>query len=99
AAVTLAVTVFLVVVTVRGLSFGKWVQNIGAVAQILTYAALLLLPFLAFRQGGLDHYRPFHMAAPALSLFSLNVFGKLSMGAFSGFEYVAILAGETHSPA
>jgi amino acid transporter len=36
---------------------------------------------------------------PAISLLSLNVFGKMSMGAFSGFEYVAILAGECKSPA
>jgi amino acid transporter len=35
---------------------------------------------------------------PALSLFSLNVFGKMAMGAFSGFEYVAILAGECRNP-
>src|SRR5205085_4046801 len=39
------------------------------------------------------------IAAPTISLFSLNVFGKLSMGAFSGFEYVAILAGECRNPA
>jgi amino acid transporter len=28
----------------------------------------------------------------------LNIFGKISMGAFSGFEYVAILAGECKNP-
>jgi amino acid transporter len=39
------------------------------------------------------------VAIPALSLFSLNVFGKMSMGALSGFEYVAVLAGETRDAA
>jgi amino acid transporter len=39
------------------------------------------------------------MAVPAVSFFSLNIFGKMSFGAFSGFEYVAILAGECKSPA
>jgi amino acid transporter len=34
-----------------------------------------------------------------LSLFNLNVLGKMCVGAFAGFEYMAILAGETHSPA
>ena len=35
-----------------------------------------------------------------MSLFySLNIFTKLSIGALSGFEYVAILAGETRAPA
>jgi amino acid transporter len=36
---------------------------------------------------------------PALTLFSLNVFGKMAMGALSGFEYVAVLAGETKDAA
>jgi amino acid transporter len=31
--------------------------------------------------------------------YCLNIFSKLSIGALSGFEYVAILAGETRSPA
>jgi hypothetical protein len=30
---------------------------------------------------------------PAVTLFSLNIFGKMALGALSGFEYVAILAG------
>src|SRR5438045_1335562 len=33
------------------------------------------------------------------SFYDLNIFTKLSIGALSGFEYVAILAGETRSPA
>jgi glutamate:GABA antiporter len=36
---------------------------------------------------------------PALSIFSLNIFTKMAVGALSGFEYVAILAGECRSPA
>jgi amino acid transporter len=36
---------------------------------------------------------------PDLTLFNLNVLGKLAVGAFAGFEYMAILAGETHAPA
>src|SRR5207247_5369809 len=31
--------------------------------------------------------------------YCFNIFSKLSVGALSGFEYVAILAGETRSPA
>src|ERR1700726_79930 len=31
--------------------------------------------------------------------YCFNIFSKLSVGALSGFEYVAILAGETHAPA
>ena len=36
---------------------------------------------------------------PAVSLFNLNILGKMGFGALGGFEYVAILAGETQAPA
>lgn len=97
--VTAALVAFLIVVTVLGLGVGKWVQNAGGIAQIVTFGTLLLIPFLSLRNGALRAYHPLAVAMPALSLFSLNVFGKISMGAFSGFEYVAILAGECRNPA
>ncbi|MDP8982910.1 MAG: APC family permease [Acidobacteriota bacterium] len=87
----------LVVVTTVGLGIGKWVQNFGGFTQILTFGALILLPWLYLGAGPARDYHPLAAALPALSLFSLNVFGKMAMGAFSGFEYVAILAGETRN--
>ena len=36
---------------------------------------------------------------PALTLLNLNILGKMALGALSGFEYVAILAGECRNPA
>lgn len=84
----------------RGLSLGKWVHNIGAFAMLLVYGALILLPFIGWMRGQLHDYQPLRVAAPAVSMFyCLNIFTKLAIGALSGFEYVAILAGETHSPA
>lgn len=97
--VTCALVGFLIVVTVLGLGVGKWFQNGGGVAQIVTFGVLLLIPFLSLRSGTLREYHPLAIAVPALSLFSLNIFGKISFGALSGFEYVAILAGECKSPA
>ena len=82
-----------------GLSIGKWVQNGGGVFMITIFTVLILLPFLGLATGHLQTYRPFHTEMPALSLFNLNVLGKMCVGAFAGFEYMAILAGETHSPA
>ncbi len=93
--VSLALAVGLIAVTTLGLRIGKWVQNAGALFQIATFAALILLPLT----GPARDYAPFGAALPTISLFSLNIFGKISMGAFSGFEYVAILAGECRSPA
>jgi len=85
---------------VRGLSLGKWVHNIGGYAMFLAYGALLILPFIALARGDLTTYRPFQIAAPAMSLFyCFNIFSKLAVGGLSGFEYVGILAGEAHAPA
>src|SRR5712692_8431530 len=82
-----------------GLSLTKWVHNAGGVFMITIFACLILLPFLGLATGHLQSYHPFRTAMPALSLFNLNVLGKMCVGAFAGFEYMAILAGETYSPA
>jgi amino acid transporter len=85
---------------VRGLSLGKWVHNIGGFAMLLVYATLIALPFIALARGELKEYHPLAIAAPTMSIFyCFNIFSKLSIGALSGFEYVAILAGETRAPA
>jgi len=82
-----------------GLSLSKWVHNAGGVFMITIFGVLILLPFLGLATGHLRSYHPFRTAMPELSLFNLNILGKLAVGAFAGFEYMAILAGETHSPA
>ena len=97
--VTCLLVAFLMVVSVLGLRVGKWFQNAGGVAQIVVFGTLILVPFLSLRAGTLREYHPLAAAMPAMSLLSLNVFTKMSMGAFSGFEYVAILAGECRNPA
>jgi amino acid transporter len=85
---------------VRGLSLGKWLHNIGAFAMFLVYGALIFLPLLAVARGELKSYQPLQMVAPTMSIFyCFNIFSKLAVGALSGFEYVAILAGETRAPA
>jgi len=85
---------------IRGLALGKWVHNIGGLVMLLVYGALIALPFIALARGELRQYQPLQIAAPTVSMFyRLNIFSKLSIGALSGFEYVAILAGETRSPA
>ena len=99
AAVSVTSIVVLVIVSLLGLRVGKWLQNIGGAAQFLTFGALILVPFVALRRGTIAQYRPLEVAAPAVTLFSLNIFGKMALGALSGFEYVAILAGECRNPA
>src|SRR5712692_3291891 len=85
---------------IRGLSLGKWVHNIGAFAMLLVYGALIALPFISLARGELKQYHPLQIVAPTISIFyCFNIFSKLAVGALSGFEYVAILAGETRAPA
>jgi glutamate:GABA antiporter len=98
--ISTALVVGLGATAVRGLSLGKWVHNVGAFAMLLVYGALVALPFIALMRGEVKDYQPLVLAAPTMPLFySLNIFTKLAIGALSGFEYVAILAGETRSPA
>jgi glutamate:GABA antiporter len=80
----------------RGLALGKWVQNAGGLFLLVTFATLILLPFIT---GTLSNYRPFAMGFPEVSSHNINVFSKLAVGALSGFEYIAILADECRSPA
>lgn len=97
--VSLGVVIGITVVAIWGLRVGKWVQNAGGAGQFLTFGALILVPFMAMRRGSLEAYHPLRATIPAVSLLSLNIFGKMALGAFSGFEYVAILAGECRDPA
>jgi glutamate:GABA antiporter len=89
----------LMVLAAVGLGVSKWLHNAGSVMLMLAFLALIVLPFYHMARGTLPNYRPFAVAMPAFTLFSFNVFGKMSMGALSGFEYVAVLAGETKDAA
>lgn len=98
AAVSVLAIAATTLVALPGLRIGKWVQNLGAAGQVLTFGALIIIPFAAVARGTLPAYHPFAASLPTLTPFNLNIFGKLALGAFSGFEYVAILAGECRSP-
>jgi amino acid transporter len=91
--------VTLMLISIRGLQLGKWVHNAGAVIMLAMFAALLLLPVIHLVNGTLPAFHPFATTLPVISLFSLNVLGKMGFGALGGFEYIAVLAGETKSPA
>lgn len=82
-----------------GLRLGKWVSNTGSFFTILIISLLALVPFANRATGSLPAYHPLHLARPALTLFTLSVFAKMTFGALSGFDNVAIFAGESPSPA
>ena len=89
----------MIVASTIGLSVGKWVHNAGGVMMLVIFGALLLLPVLGLLTGTLREYHPLRTSIPSLSLYNLNILGKLGFGALGGFEYIAILAGETRAPA
>lgn len=85
----------MVVSSILGLRVSKWIHNGGGVLLVLAFGLLVVLPVIGVARGTLREYHPLVMTAPALTLLSLNIFGKLAVGGLSGFEYVAVLAGET----
>ena len=88
----------LIALGILGLSVSKWLHNAGSVMLLIAFAVLIVLPFAQHARGALPEYHPFAIAMPTLTLLSLNIFGKLAVGALSGFEYVAVLAGECRDP-
>jgi amino acid transporter len=94
-----ALIALIIMVTIRGLSLGKWVHNLGAILMITTYVVLIAMPFISRAAGKLPAYHPLDWELPPPTLFALNIFSKMALGALSGFEYVAILAGEARVPA
>jgi amino acid transporter len=97
--VSCALVLAMMTASTRGLALGKWVHNAGGAMLVATFGTLILLPFFSLGRGSLREYHPLAVTLPALSLFNLNIFSKLALGALTGFEYVAIVAGECRAPA
>jgi amino acid transporter len=97
--VSILLVIGMVLASMRGLRVGKWIQNAGGTMLLVTFAALILLPLLGIIHGTVGEYHPFAFQVPAFSSYNINVASKLALGGLSGFEYLAIVAGETKSPA
>ncbi|HEU4833814.1 MAG TPA: APC family permease, partial [Pyrinomonadaceae bacterium] len=89
----------MVIAAMRGLALGKWVHNVGGVVHMITFAVLIFLPLFALSRALGGPYEPFSVQLPTFSEYNVNVGSKLALGALTGFEYIAIAAGETRSPA
>ena len=88
----------MIVVARLGLSVGKWFSNVGSIFTVLILGVLIALPFVHVWRGKLPVYHPLPLVLPSLTLFSLSVFSKMTFGALTGFEYVAVFAGESRNP-
>jgi len=97
--ITGSIMLSIAAIAFHGLDFSKWLHNIGSAMILLAYAILLGLPFWGLWHGSLQHFDAIPLQLPELNFFSIAIFGQMTVGALSGFEYVAILAGECRSPA
>jgi amino acid transporter len=98
-AVSFALILAMMLLSALGLRVGKWLGNAGSIATLITLAVLIATPLLDRWRGTLAEYHPLRLVMPPLTIFSLSVFAKMMFGALSGFEYVAIFAGECRNPA
>jgi amino acid transporter len=98
-ALTGGVMAGITLVAIRGLNIGKWLHNAGSIGIMTAYVILLALPLWGLLHGSIKHYDPIPWQPPKPSWFGLAIFGQMTVGALSGFEYVAILAGECRSAA
>jgi amino acid transporter len=91
----------ILLVNVPGLGLGRWVAHFGTAVTLLITALLMVLlifhPHASAVHPHVSPQPPFSLAFPALTLLSLNLFGKLTFNALTGLEQVAVFAGETRN--
>src|SRR5829696_6063091 len=75
----------MIVAATRGLGLGKWVHNVGGLVHLLTFTALIVLPFIALSAATGAEYRPLALQFPTFSEYNINVASKLALGALTGF--------------
>jgi glutamate:GABA antiporter len=97
--VSLLLVIGMILAATRGLAVGKWFHNAGGLMLMVTFAVLILLPLFGLVQGTIREYHPFTFQVPTLTAYNVNVCSKLALGGLTGFEYIAIMAGETRAPA
>jgi amino acid transporter len=89
----------LTVLSTIGLGAGKWLHSAGGLTMVVILTAVIVLPAWAWARGVKPVTAPFAWKIPDLTLFNLNILGKMGFAALGGFEYVAIFAGESKDPA
>jgi amino acid transporter len=89
----------LAVLSTVGLGAGKWLHSAGGFTMVLILSAVIVLPAIAWARGVKPMTAPFELKMPEMTLFNLNILGKMGFAALGGFEYVAIFAGESRNPA
>jgi amino acid transporter len=97
-AASIALIAGMMLIARLGLGVGKWVSNGGSIFTVLILGVLIALPYFHVRHGSLPAYHPLPFVLPPLTFFTLSVFSKMTFGALTGFEFVAVFAGESYNP-
>ena len=92
-----AIVALLTLSAVRGLGLSKWIHNVSGAAVLLVFVLLIVTPLWAWLHGAGLRYAPFALHFPRNDATSLSLVGQVLFAA-AGLEYIAIMAGETHSP-
>jgi amino acid transporter len=87
----------LMLVGVRGLALGRWIHNAGGLTLVIIVGAMALFAVPRWFRGEVA-VAPVEFSIPAVSLLNLNLLGKMSFGAFFGFDGAAIFSGECRDP-
>lgn len=93
ALVTAVVMGSMAAIAIRGLSFAKWIHNIGGFVLILMILSMLAFAVPRWVRGN-PAAAPAAVVFPAFTLLNLNIAAKMGFGAFCGFDGMCIFAGE-----
>jgi len=85
-------------INVRGLHLARWITSSGGALVIALYGLIVALLVVRLMKGEPLAQAPLALELPALTLLTVNLFSKIAFNALSGFEQVAIFAGECHTP-
>jgi glutamate:GABA antiporter len=99
AAASLMILGGLMVLSTIGLGAGKWLHSAGGITMVVIFSAMIGLTAVGWARGAKPVTAPFALKMPEMTLFNLNILGKMGFAALGGFEYVAIFAGESRNPA
>lgn len=86
------------VINVRGFHVGRLFTGAGGIIVIGLFVLIVSLLFSRMLKGEPFAEQPLTLAWPAMTLISVNLFTKMAFNALSGFEQVAIFAGESKTP-
>ena len=97
-AINIAFFAIVLAINIRSLHLARWITGAGGALIIGLYLLVIAL-FAGRAMRGLPMAQPvLAFTWPAMTLFTLNLFSKMAFNALSGFEQVAIFAGECHTP-